>query len=451
MPASPRQLTGLPAFLLVWLSQFASVLATQMTQFALTIWIYQGTGRVTALALQEVFFITPFLLMTPLAGALVDRYNRKLMMMVSDLGAGTATLGLLVLQATGRLEVWHLYVAAAVTGACSCFQWPAYSASLTLMVPNEHYGRANGLMSLVETGPGVLAPLVAGALLAVIGLTGIMLIDAVTFVLAIGALLLVFVPQPASDPPTHEPAGLWREAAFGFRYILRQPSLLGLQLVFFAGNLFSGLGYTVLAPMILARTGNNEAHFAAVQSVGALGGIAGALLMGLWGGFRRRVHGVLLGWLLRGVLGMVSLGLGRGVAVWMPAKFLTELFSPVMDASNQSIWQAAVPPGLQGRVFSARMLIAWSTLPVAPLVAGALADKVLEPGLQPGGGLAPWFGWLVGTGPGAGMALLLVLAGLGAAAAALIGYLSPPVREADDRLSSRTGPNSPDTVWFGRT
>jgi MFS family permease len=427
-------LAGLPAFLLVWLSQFASVLATQMTQFALTIWIYEGTGRVTALALQEVFFITPFLLMTPLAGALVDRHNRKLMMMVSDLGAGTATLGLLALQAAGRLEIWHLYVAAVVSGACSCFQWPAYSASLSLMVPKEHYGRANGLMALVETGPGVLAPLLAGALLGWISLTGIMLIDAVTFVLAIGALLVVHVPQPAPAPPTNEPAGLWREAIFGFRYILRQPSLLGLQLVFLAGNLFSGLGYTVLAPMILTRTGNNEAQFAAVQSIGALGGIAGAILMGVWGGFRRRVHGVLLGWLLRGLLGMVSLGLGRSVAAWMPAKFLAELCSPVMDASNQSIWQAKVPPGLQGRVFSARMLIAWSTFPVAPLAAGALADRVLEPGMQTGGGLAHWFGWLVGTGPGSGMALLLVLAGLGTVATSLVGCLSPAVREAEGRL-----------------
>jgi MFS family permease len=433
MRSRAHPLTGLPAFLLVWLSQFASVLATQMTQFALTLWIYEGTGRVTALALQEVFFITPFLLMTPLAGALVDRHNRKLMMMVSDLGAGAATLGLLLLQAADRLEVWHLYVAAVVAGTCNCFQWPAYSASLTLMVPKEHYGRANGLMALVETGPGVLAPMLAGALLAGIGLTGIMLIDAVTFVLAIGALLVVVVPQPA--PVITESGGLRREAAFGFRYILRQPSLLGLQLVFLAGNLFSGLGYTVLAPMILARTGNDEAQFAAVLSVGALGGIAGAILMGVWGGFQRRVRGVVLGWLLRGLLGMVSLGLGRGLAWWMPAKFLAEFCSPVMDASNQSIWQAKVPPGLQGRVFSARMLIAWSTFPVAPLIAGALADRVLEPGMRQGGGLAPIFGWLVGTGPGAGMALLLVLAGLGATAAGAVGYLSPAVRQAEDRLA----------------
>jgi MFS family permease len=354
------------------------------------------------------------------------------MMMVSDLGAGAATLGLLALQATGRLEVWHLYVAAVMSGACSCFQWPAYSASLSLMVPKEHYGRANGLMALVETGPGVLAPLLAGAALAGLGLTSIMILDVVTFVLALGALLVVVVPQPA--PVTTEARGLWREAAVGFRYILQQPSLLGLQLVFLAGNLFSGLGYTVLAPMILARTGNNEAQFAAVQSVGALGGIAGAILMGVWGGFPRRVHGVLLGWLLRGLLGMVSLGLGRSMAAWMPAKFLAEFCSPVMDASNQSIWQAKVPPGLQGRVFSARMLIAWSTFPVAPLAAGALADRVLEPGMQTGGGLAHWFGWLVGTGPGSGMALLLVLSGLGTVATSLVGCMSPAVREAEGRL-----------------
>src|SRR5258706_13829353 len=145
-------LTGLPAFLLVWITQFLSVLGTQMTQFALTLWIYEGTERVSALALQQVFFITPFLLVTPVAGSMVDRYNRKLMMMISDLGAGPATIGLLLLQATGRLELWHLYVAASLSGTFAAFQWPAYSASISLMVPKEQYGRANGLMALIDTG-----------------------------------------------------------------------------------------------------------------------------------------------------------------------------------------------------------------------------------------------------------------------------------------------------------
>ena len=183
-------------FTIVWLGQIVSVLASMMTQFALTIWAFEKTGSATALGLVQVFFVTPFLLISPLAGALVDRKNRKTMMMVSDLGAGLATIGILVLQAFGVLEVWHLYLAAVVNGLGNTFQWPAYSAAISTMLPKEQYGRANGMMSLIEAGPGVIAPLIAGALLPVIGLVGILFIDVATFLLAIGALLVVYIPQP---------------------------------------------------------------------------------------------------------------------------------------------------------------------------------------------------------------------------------------------------------------
>ena len=172
---SSKRLSGMPGFTVVWLGQIVSVLASMMTQFALTIWAFEKTGSATALGLIQVFFITPFLLISPLAGVLVDRHNRKLMM-VSDLGAGLATVGILILQAFGVLEIWHLYLAAVINGLGNTFQWPAYSASISTMLPKEQYGRANGMMSLIEAGPGVIAPLIAGALLPVIGLTVILLI-----------------------------------------------------------------------------------------------------------------------------------------------------------------------------------------------------------------------------------------------------------------------------------
>ena len=188
--------TGLVAFTVVWLGQIVSVLATHMTCFALTLWVYEMTRSATALGLTWTFYLAPYLIVSPFAGAMVDRYNRKLMMILSDLGAGLATVTLLVLQALGVLQVWHLYATAIITGSFQAFQWPAYSAAITLMVPKEQYGRANGMMSLVESGPGVFAPLLAGALLPLIRLTGIMLVDVVTFILAIGALLVVRIPQP---------------------------------------------------------------------------------------------------------------------------------------------------------------------------------------------------------------------------------------------------------------
>ena len=160
--------TGMFGFTLVWLGQIISVLATNMSVFALTIWVFEKTGSATALGLMQVFFITPLLIITPFAGVLVDRHNRKLMMMVSDLTAGLATVSILVLQAFGVLEVWHLYAAAVFQGLGNAFQWPAYSAAISTMIPKEKYGRANGMMSLIEMGPGVLAPMLAGALLPLI-------------------------------------------------------------------------------------------------------------------------------------------------------------------------------------------------------------------------------------------------------------------------------------------
>jgi MFS family permease len=423
------------AFTLVWLGQLVSLLATNMTNFALTIWVYERTQSVTALAIQQTFFITPFLIISPLAGVWVDRYDRKLMMMLSDIGAGVATIALLILQSLGVMEVWHLWAAAAVMGLFNAFQWPAYSAAITLMVPKSQYGRANGMWSLTEIGPGVLAPLLAGALLGVVGLTGIMLIDVVTFLAAVGALLIVYIPRP---PQTAEgkasQGGILKQAAYGFRYIFARPSLLGLQLVFFFANLFAGLGFTVLAPFILARTGNNEVIFGTVQSIGAIGGVAGGVAMSAWGGFKRRVHGVLLGWIVSALLGMVLVGLGQGLPVWAVGMFFGTFFGPIINGSNQAIWQAKVAPDLQGRVFSARRLIAWFTNPLTPIIAGPLTDFVLEPGMRAGGGLAPVFGGLVGTGPGAGMALMLIFCGLGATLVGLTGYLVPAIRDAETRL-----------------
>lgn len=431
---TPR-LSGMTGFSVLWLGQIVSVLASFMTQFALTIWAFEETGQATALALVQVFFMTPFLLMSPVAGVLVDRYNRKLMMMLSDLGAGVATIFILVMYSLGRLEIWHLYVAAAVNGTFNCFQWPAYSAAISLMVPKEQYGRVNGMMSLIEMGPAVLAPMMAGALLPLIGFDGVLWIDVVTFSFAIGALLLIFVPQPEkTEEGRQAQGGMLKEAAYGFRYIFQRKSLLGLQLVFFSANLFFGIGAAVVAPMILTRTGNNELIFGSVQSIGAVGGVVGGVLMSAWGGFKKRTHGVLFGWILSGLFGLTFFGIGRSLWIWGTGFFIGALFGPIINASNQAIWQAKVAPDLQGRVFSARRLIAWMAAPISPLIGGTLADFVLEPAMQDGGSLSGVFGWLVGTGPGAGMALIIIGAGLLVTLVGAIGYFIRPVREAESLL-----------------
>lgn len=426
--------TGMFGFAIVWLGQIVSVLATNMSAFALTIWVFEKTGSVTALAWVQVFFITPLLVISPLAGVMVDRHNRKLMMMVSDLAAGVATIAVLVLQALGVLEVWHLYVAAVFQGLGNAFQWPAYSAAISTMVPKEQYGRANGMMSLIDMGPGVLAPLLAGALLPIIGLTGILSLDVLTFVLAILVLFFVHIPQPARTQAGAQGQGsILKEALFGFRYIFARPSLLGLQLVFLFGNFCTGIAATVFAPMILLRTGNDSVSLGLVQSAGAIGGVIGGVVMSAWGGFKRRVHGVLAGWIVSSFF-FALVGVGTSLPLWIAASVLSTILFPLINGSNQAIWQAKVAPDVQGRVFSARRLIAWLPNIISPLIAGTLADYVFEPAMRASGGLAARLGWFVPPGPGAGTGLLIVLGSLGGILAGLAGYFIHSIRHAEEIL-----------------
>jgi hypothetical protein len=186
--------------------------------------------------------------------------------------------------------------------------------------------------------------------------------------------------------------------------------------------------------MILSRSGGDQLILGSVQSVGAIGGVVGGLLMTAWGGPKRRVHGVLLGWFCVGLLGVAVMGLGQTAPVWMAGLFLCLVCGPVLNGSNQAIWQAKVPPDVQGRVFATRATIAQLAMPLGWLLAGPLADHVMEPAMAEGGILVPHFGWLVGTGKGAGMGLQWFIAGLLTALAGLSGYLFNVVRNAEDIL-----------------
>ena len=429
------RLTGMRAFTIVCVGQLFSLLGSAMTQFALTIWAYELTGSATALALVAFFSFAPGIILSPFAGALVDRWNRKLVMMLSDLAAGISTIVLLLLYTSDNLQIWHLYAAGAFAGIFGAFQWPAYSAAISTMLPKSQYARASGMLGLTESFAVVLAPALAVALLVVIGIGGVMLIDVITFVFAVAMLLIITIPPPTVTDAGREGKGsLISEAGYGFRYIFRRPSLLGLQLMLFFTNLTWTLSSTILAPMLLARTGSSETTLATVQSVGAIGGIVGGLLLSVWGGPKRRVHGVLLSMVLSSILGQILFGVGQTIVVWAVAAFFTHTLMPILNGSNQAIWQAKVAPDVQGRVFAARRMIAQITAPIGMLLAGPLADQVFEPAMQVNGSLAPVFGELVGTGPGAGMALMFVLFGVIRALTALSGYAFPAIRNAEELL-----------------
>ena len=444
--ATQNRPTGMTAFMIILVGQVFSLLGTAMTNFGLPIWVYNQTHRATDMAVIHGLFTAALLVMSPFAGVWVDRLNRKLMTILSDLSAGMVTGVLLILYATGDLQVWHLYVSAVIQGAFQAFQWPAFSAAITTMVSKEHYTRASTLLETAGTVGFLFGPMAAGALLAGLGsetgLLLILLIDVITLTFAVSTLLFVHIPQPATVSAEAEAArgSMLKEAAFGFRYIFERPSLLGLQSVFMVGNFFSGIGFTLLAPMILMRTDSNAMIFASVQSIGAAGGLVGGLLISAWGGFKRRVHGVLFGWFLFGIFTAFAVGLGRpeptwaGLPIWAAGMFLALFSSPLVNGSNQGIWQAKVPPDMQGRVFATRRLIAWFVNPLAAFIAGPLADRVMEPAMQGGGTFAQVFSHVVGTGPGAGMSLIIVFMGILAAMTGLSGYLFPAIRNAEDIL-----------------
>ncbi len=425
------------AFTVIWAGQLVSFLGTGMTNFALSFYIFERTGQATALTVAIFCFVAPSIALSPIAGALVDRYDRKRMIILTDLSAVVVTIAwLLILMTAGDLALWQIYLGNIIAGAFNALQFPAFSAAVSLLIPKQQFGRASGMMNFADAASNILAPVMAGALLAPLGLAGIMLIDVATFVVGILALLFIRIPRPEPEavPEGGQRPSLWQDSIFGFRYIRERPSLLGLQFVFTSLNFISAMGGLLIVPMILARTGNNAGSLATVQSVSAFGGIAGGLLMSAWGGPKRKTRGVLLGMSAASLVGPVVMGLARGIPGWVAGGFMAQAVLPIINGSNQAIWQSKVPPNLQGRVFAIRRMIAQISFPAATLLAGPLADRVFEPAMSEGGALAGALGGLVGTGPGAGMSLMILLSGILGVAIGLIGFSIPAVRNVEDIL-----------------
>ena len=430
-------------FTLVWIGQVVSLLGSGMTQFALTIWAWQITGRATALALVGFFGYFPRIIFTPLAGALADRWNRKALMIVSDLAAGLATIAVFVLYKTDALEIWHLFAAAAFAGAFGAFQFPAYQASISLMLPKEQYTRANTMLGLAHSISTVFAPMAAGALLAFIGIGGIMTIDIATFLFAIGTLVVVAIPQPAAHHVADaKKRNLLADCAFGFRYVAASRSLMGLLLLYFLLNLLLTSSGAVLPAMILARTGDNELVLGTVQMLFGISGVIGGALVSIWGGPKRKMLALFAAILVTSLLGNIVLGIGRSLAVWGAGAFLTVFLLPMGNGASHAIWQSKIPPHLQGRVFSARILIGQIGGAIALPLAGFLADRAFEPLMSGTSTLARVLAPLVGRGPGAGMGLMFVLFGLLGATAAIVGYAYRPIRDIE-RILPDAEPDEP--------
>jgi MFS family permease len=425
------------AFLLIWGGQTLSLVGTSMTRFALLVWAWETTGRATTLSLLLFFQVGATVLLSPLAGVAVDRFSRRAVMVFADVGAALVTGGLIALYLTGSLAVGHVYLAAALAGAFETFQFPAYSAAVTLLLPGRHYARASGMISMAESGSRILGPPLAGVLLPLIGFVPVLVVDLATFAAAMATLAVARIPPPADaaegdDGGAGHP-GLLRQMSYGFRYIAARPGLLGLQLLLAVGNFLLVFGVVLRAPLILARSGGSEVVLGQVMGAAGLGGALGGVLLAAWGGPRRRIRGVLGGWIFAAA-GNLVLGLGRSAAAWAVGCFLYPFFLTVTNGLNQAIWQSKVEPTVQGRVFATRRLIAQFSLLPAMAVAGPLADRLFEPAMAADGALAPLLGPWLGTGAGAGIGLLVALAGALAVVATAAGWALRPVRRVEEDL-----------------
>jgi DHA3 family macrolide efflux protein-like MFS transporter len=428
---------GMKGLFVIWLGQFVSGIASSITAVALPIWIFSVTESGMAVGLLEFFFFGSYLLVILFAGVLIDRFNRKVMMLLNDFMSLTALAVLIVLQSSGNLQIWQLYAAAIVQGVGYAFQSPSYSAAISIMVPQKQYVRANGLMSLLNDGPDIFGPLIAGSMYMVYGLQGILSLNLLALVFSIGTLLFVEVPAtPVTREGRLSQKKFRKQVLYGIKYIFRRPGLLGLQLVFSMGNLFFGIALSIAAlyPMILLRTGGDTQAVGIVQAAGALAAVVTGIYLTTWGRIKRPVNAILLGWILSSLFGLIVLGIGQTLIIWVIAMIINSAFEPVVNVSMDSFLQTKVPPDVQGRVFSASDFISQVMIPITPLLAGLVGDRIFEPAMQEGGALAGTFGWLVGVGPGAGFGLLIFLCGIGGILVGFSGYLVKDIRNLDAQI-----------------
>jgi DHA3 family macrolide efflux protein-like MFS transporter len=442
--ASHKSSHGMVTFAAIWLGQVVSLVGSGLTSFALGVWVFERTGSATAFALIGLSAVLPRVLFSPLAGVIVDRWDRRWIMILADFGAGMCTLLVAVLLFAGELQLWQIYLLAGISAAFGTVQWPAYAATTTLLVSKKNLGRANGMVQFGQAASEILAPVLAGTLVGTIQLQGVILVDVVTFVFAIVTLLLVRFPKPrvtADGAPSVDgvPASdgararafAWQDLTFGWRYISARRGLLGLLLFSAVVAFIWGMVGALIVPMILGWTSSDV--LGAIISVAGAGMLAGSLLMSTWGGPRRRINGVLTFELLSGLC-FVLIGLQPSFWWTGAGVFGAHLTIAIIFGSNQAIWQSKVAPDVQGRVFAMQQMVTRAAAPLAYLLAGPLADRVFEPLLAADGSLASGVGQVLGTGPGRGIGLFFVLMGLAKVAVSLAGRLYPHLRNVEDEL-----------------
>lgn len=380
---------SLRPFFTLWGGQAVSLFGSQMVQFAIIWWLTKATGSATILAAASLVGLLPQVLLGPFAGVLVDRWPRRWVMFVADSLVALASLVLAYLFWSGAVEIWHVFALLFVRALGGAFHWPAMQASTPLMVPAEQLTRIQGLNQILQGGMSIVAAPLGALLVSVLTMPALLAIDVVTALFAIVPLLFIAVPQPKKADATTSATlsagataagaagktSFWTDMRLGFRYILSWPAVLMLMGMAMLIN-FLLTPLAALQPLLITQHFQGEAiHLGVLEAAFGLGIVAGGILLGVWGGFQKRIYTSLVGLVGLGI-GIFLLGLAPATMFWLAvgSALLAGSMISLTNGPIMAIFQAVVDPAMQGRVFTLLNSAAMAMSPLSLIVAGPFAD-----------------------------------------------------------------------------
>jgi len=368
-------------FFTIWTGQAVSLLGSMLVGFALVWWLTETTGSATVLATATLVGMLPGIFVGPFAGALVDRWNRRGIMLAADAVIALATAGLAYLFYIGAARIWHVYAIMFVRALLGGFHWPAMQASTSLMVPEKHLSRVAGLNQALHGAINIVSPPLGALLLGILPLQAVLAIDVVTAAFAIVPLFFVHIPQPERRPAAagavEGKPSFWADFREGLRYVGSWPGLLAVGVMATVINFLFNPAFSLMPLLVTNHFGGEAIHLGWLESAWGIGVVLGGLILSVWGGFRRRIFTSLMGLIGMGV-GTLVLGVTPGTAFWLAvgSLFLSGLMNPITNGPFFAIVQAKVAPEMQGRVFAVMQSAATAISPLSMIIAGPVADLV---------------------------------------------------------------------------
>lgn len=423
---------GLKKYILFWFGGSVSQLGSAMTSFALILWTYTQTNSAMAVSLMSFCNFLPYILVSLVAGGFIDRHHKKAIMLVADSLAAVCSLAVCILFWNGRLEIWHIYLVNAVIGFMNSFQGPAQAVAIGIMVPKERLSQMSGMSSFSSNLVSVLSPVFASAIFAFGGLGMVIVLDLLTFVFNF-LVLLLFIKIPEELKKISKKRNILSGTSDGFRFLLQNKGLWYVIVTMAVINFFSQLTYeNILSPMILARSGNDSLVLGVVNTVLGIGGILGGLVVSVKSLKISSVKMIYFSAALSFLLGDLLMGLGQNMYWWSIAAVAASFPIPFIMAGQNVILYKMIPQELQGSVFSVRNAIQHGTIPMGLLMGGFLADYVFEPFMQSENGLADVLCRIVGTGNGAGMAVMFLCTGILGSSVSLFAYRKKEIQKLQE-------------------